>query len=108
MAVELRRLGPRGGHKPALRHLWGGGGVRACDSLVGPPDLFSTPCGLINTETSRKKPRSGVPPPQACVATKNQSGARFGTLSEEESISNGHLHHPGGHRDEEGVVHPRG
>jgi hypothetical protein len=25
----------------------------------------------INTETARKKPRSGVPPPQASVATKN-------------------------------------
>ena len=23
-------------------------------------------------------------------------------------ISGGHLHHPGGHHDEEGVVHPRG
>ena len=25
-----------------------------------------------------------------------------------EIISDGHLHHPGGHHDEEGVVHPRG
>ncbi|KAI4981107.1 hypothetical protein ZWY2020_021592, partial [Hordeum vulgare] len=50
------------------------------------------------------KPRSGVPPPQASVATKNQSGARSGTLPEGESISDGHLHHPGDLHDEEGQV----
>ena len=38
-----------------------------------PPDLFSTPTPLIYTQTSRKKPRSEVPPPQASVATRNQS-----------------------------------
>jgi len=52
--------------------------------------------------------RSGVPPPQASVATKNLSGARFGTLPEGESITSGHLHHPGALHDEEGVFHPRG
>ena len=51
--------------------------------------------------------RSGVPPPQAFVATKNLSGARFGTLLEGESITDGHLHHPGALHDEDGVVHPR-
>ena len=49
-----------------------------------------------------------VPPPQAFVATKNLSGARSDTLSEGESITGGHLHHPGALHDEEGVVHPRG
>ena len=39
----------------------------------GPPDLFPTPTPLIYTQTSRKKPRSGVPPLQASIATKNQS-----------------------------------
>ena len=39
---------------------------------------------------------------------KNQSGACFGTLPEGEIITGGHLHHPGGHHDVEGVVHPRG
>ena len=34
----------------------------------------------INTETPEKKPRSGVPLPQACVAMKNQSGTCSGTL----------------------------
>ena len=62
----------------------------------------------INTKTPRKKPRSGVPPPQASVATKNKLGARSGTLPEGETITGGHLHHPCGLHDEEGVVHPRG
>ena len=52
--------------------------------------------------------RSGVPPPQASVATKNQSGPCSGTLPEGESLTGGHLHHPGALHDEEGVVHPRG
>ena len=52
--------------------------------------------------------RSVVPPPQASVATKNLSGARFGTLPEGGSLTGGHLHHPGALHDEEGIVHPRG
>ena len=59
-------------------------------------------------KTSRTEDRSGVPPPQASVATKNLSGARSGTLPEGEPITGGHLHHPGAIHDEEGVVHPRG
>ena len=55
-----------------------------------------------------KKPRSGVPPPQASVATKNQSGPCSGTLPEGGSIIGGHLHHPGALHDEEGVVNPWG
>ena len=39
----------------------------------GAPDLFSTPTSPINTQTSRKRPRSEVPPSQASVATRNQS-----------------------------------
>ena len=38
-----------------------------------PPDVKSTPTPLIYTQNSRKKPRSGVPLPQASVATRNQS-----------------------------------
>ena len=52
--------------------------------------------------------RSGVPSPQASVATKNLSGARSGTLPEGGSLTGGHLHHPGALHDEEGVVYPRG
>ena len=72
------------------------------------PDVRPTPKIPINTETSRNKPRSGVRPPQASVDTKNLSVGRSGTLSEGESITGGHLHHPGALHDEEGVVHPRG
>ena len=42
----------------------------------------------------KNNPRSEVPPPQASVATKNQSNARSGTLPEGEIITGGHLHHP--------------
>ena len=59
-------------------------------------------------KTIENQDRSGVPPPQAFVATKNLSGARSGTLPEGEPITGGHLHHPGALHDEEGVVHPRG
>ena len=59
-------------------------------------------------KTSRTEPRSGVPPPQASRATKNQSGPLSGTLPEGGSITGGHLHHPDALHDEEGVVHPRG
>ena len=59
-------------------------------------------------KTSKAEDRSGVPPPQASVATKNLSGARSGALPEGEPITGGHLHHPGAIHDEEGVVHPRG
>src|SRR3990170_251889 len=62
----------------------------------------------INRETIRNNPRSEVLPPQASVAMKNQSRHCSGTLSEGEIITGGHLHHPGGHHDEEVVVHPRG
>ena len=52
--------------------------------------------------------RSGVRSPQATVATKNLSGARYGTLPEGGSLTGGHRHHPGALHDEEGVVHPGG
>ena len=72
-----------------------------------PTDLFH----LYNPtypKTIEYQDRSGVPPPQASVATKNLSGIRSGTLPEGEPITGGHLHHPGTLHDEEGVVHPRG
>ena len=62
----------------------------------------------IYPKTIGEQNRSGVPPPQASVATKSQSGTRFGTLPEGGSFTGGHLHHPGALHDEEGVVHPRG
>ena len=76
--------------------------------LGAPPTSWPPRRPLIYTQTSRKKPRSGVPLSQASVATENQSRPRSGTLPEGGSLSGGHLHHTDGHHDEEGVVHPRG
>ena len=73
-----------------------------------PPGVKPTPKIPINVESPKNKSRSGVPPPQASVATKNQSGPCSGTLPEGGSLIGVHLHHPGALHDEEGVVHPRG
>ena len=74
----------------------------------GPPTYPLHPYIPTYTKTSRTEDRSGVPPLQASVATKNQSGPCSGTLLEGDPITGGHLHHPGALHDEEGVVHPRG
>ena len=52
--------------------------------------------------------RSEVPPPEASVATENQSRPVLAPCRRGESFSGGHLHHSGALHDEEGVVHPRG
>ena len=75
---------------------------------VATPTYFLHPYIPTYRKTSRTEDRSGVPPPQASVATKNQSGPCSGTLPEGGSLTGGHLHHPGALHDEEGVVHPRG
>ena len=63
----------------------------------------------IYPKTFEDEDRSGVPLPQAYVATKNQSRPFSGTLPEGGgSLTGGHLHHPNALHDEEGVVHPRG
>ena len=74
----------------------------------GPPTYFFHPYIPTYPKTSRTEDRSGVPPPQASVATKKQSGPCSGTLPEGGSLTGGHLHHPDALHDEEGVVHPRG
>ena len=62
---------------------WGvGRAPAACGHLKHPLDVRLTAKILINTQTSKKNPRSEVPPPQAFVATKNPLGARSGTLPE--------------------------
>ena len=75
---------------------------------VAPPTYSFHPDIPMYPKTYRTEDRSGVPPPQASVATKNLSGALPGTLPEGESLTGGHIHHPGAIHDEEGVVHPRG
>ena len=75
---------------------------------VAPPTYPLHPYIPTYPKTSRTKPISGVPLPQASSTTKNQSGPYFNTLPEGGSFTGGHLHHPGAIHDEEGVVHPRG
>ena len=79
-----------------------------CGPLVAPLTDFFRLYMSIYPKNIQEYNRSGVLPPQASIATKNLSGACFGTLPEGESITGGHLHHPGALHDEEGVVHPRG
>ena len=52
---------------------------------VAPPMYFLHPYIPTYPKTSRTEPRSGVPPPQASVATKHQSGPGSSTLLEGES-----------------------
>ena len=76
--------------------------------LEAPPTDFFRLYKSTYLENIEDEDRSGVPPPQASIATKNLSGALPGTLPEGGSFNSGHLHHPGALHDEEGVVHPRG
>ena len=76
--------------------------------LEPPPTDFFRLYIPIYPKNIEGEDRSGVPLPQASIATKNLSGARSGTLPEGDPIIGGHLHHPGTIHDEEGVVHPRG
>ena len=61
--------------------------------LVAPLTYFFRLYISIYPKTFGEQNRSGVPPSQASVATKNQSGPCSGTLPEEGSITGGHLHH---------------
>ena len=76
--------------------------------LEAPPTDFFHLYKPTYPKNIKYQDRSGVPPPQASVATKNLSGALSGTLPEGDPITGGHLHHPGAIHDEEGVVHPWG
>ena len=102
------RRGPHPGHEgggrahpPRARPLPRG-------APVAPPTYPLHPYILLYPKTSRTEIRSRVPPLEASVATKTQSGPCSGTLPEGDPITGGHLHHPGTIHDEEGVVHPRG
>ena len=76
--------------------------------LVAPLTDFFRLYMSIYPKNIEEHNRSGVPPPQASVATKNQSRPCSGTLLEGGTFTGGHLHHPGALHDKEGVVHPRG
>ena len=76
--------------------------------LVAPLTDFFRLYISIYPKTIGEQNRSGVPPPEASVATKNQSRPIPAPYRRGESLSGGHLHHPGALHDEKGVVHPRG
>ena len=103
--------GPEGegvGHKTPGCAWWARLASVGCAHLEAHLRVKPMPKNPINRETIGNNPRSEVSPPQSSVAMKNQSRHRSSTLTEGEIITGGHLHHPVGHHDEEGVVHPRG
>ena len=77
-------------------------------ALVAPLTCFFYLYNSIYPKTSRTHNRSGVPPPEASVATENQSRLVPAPYRRGQFFSGGHLHHPGALHDEEGVVLPRG
>ena len=74
----------------------------------GPPTHFFHLYISIYPKNICEHNRSGVPPPEASVATENQSRPIPAPCRRGQSFSGVHLHHPGALRDEEGVVLPRG
>ena len=90
---------------------WGGGRPpprarpRASWGPRGSSDVLHAPIYIVVPRTNN---RSGVPPPEASVATESQSRPVPAPCRRGESFSGGHLHHPGALHDEEGVVLPRG
>ena len=99
---------PRGAQEIVGRPPPTGRGPLSRGPLEHPPADFFRLYSPTYPKNIHGQDTSGVPPPQASVATKNLSGARSGTLPEGESLTGGHLHHPGAIHDEEGVVHPGG
>ena len=72
--------------------------------LVSPLTDFFCLYMSISRKNIEEHNRLGVPPPQAFVATKNQSGPCSGTLPEGGSLTGGHLHHPGDLHDDVLVI----
>ena len=103
MSEDQRGRHEAGGHAHPL-----GRALHPRGPLVAPLTYFFHLYKSIYPKTIGEQNRSGVPPPQASVATKNQSGLCSGTLSEGRSLTSVHLNHPSALHDEEGVVHPRG
>ena len=76
--------------------------------LVAPMAYFFRLYISIYPKTMREHNRSGVPPPEASVATGNQSRPVPAHCRRGQSFPGGHLHHPGALHDKEGVVLPWG
>ena len=102
--IQWARAAPGGGCPEGAQPIRTRLGPQARPGGLCPPRWPpAPPLRPINSQifqNSRGEPRSEVPPLQASVAMKNQSGARSGTLPEGEIITGGHLHHPYGLHDE--------
>ena len=106
--LEWTSRNEQGGHEARRRACPPGRAPHPRGPLVAPlTDFFRLYISIYPKNTGEQN-RSGVPPPQASIATKNQSGPCSGTLPEGGSLTSGHLHNPGALHDEEGVVLPRG
>ena len=97
-----RKARGRGARPPPWRALHPRG------PLVAPLTYFFLLYIPIYPKNFGEQKRSGVPPPEASVATENQSTPVPAPCRRGEYLSGGHLHHPGTLHNEEGVVHPRG
>jgi len=80
----------------------------APSTLVAPLTYFFRLYISIYPKNIREHNRSGVLPPEASVATESQSRPVPAPCRRGQSLSGGHLHHPGALHEEEGVVLPRG
>ena len=98
----------RGGHEERGARPPPGHALHPRGRLVAPLTYFFRLYISIYPKNIREHNRSGVPPPEASVATKNQSRPISAPCRRGQSLSGGHLHHPDGLHDEEGVVLPRG
>ena len=76
--------------------------------LVAPLTNFFRLYMSIYPKNIGEQNRSGDPPPEASLATENQYRPVMAPCRRGESLSDGHLHHPGTLHDKEGVVLPRG
>ena len=102
MDLECMSGDLRGGHEA-----WGRA-LHPREPLVAPLTYFFRLYISIYPKNIREHKRSGVPPPEASIATKSQSRPVLAPCRRGQSFSGGHLHHPGALHDEEGVVLPRG
>ena len=106
--MELKSWKLQGGHEARGHAHAPGHALHPRGPVKAPPTDFFRLYIPIYPKNIEDNNRSGVPLPQASVATKNLSGARSGTLPDGEPLTSGHLHHPSALHDEDGVVHPRG
>ena len=86
--LEWTSSNQQGSHEEGERAYPPGCALHPRGPLVAPPTYFLLLYIRIYPENIQDHNRSGVPPPQAFVATKNQSGPCSGTL-----LEGGGIHH---------------